>query len=222
MPRGWLAWLLWLVGFAISVFLLRHGTDFLWKQFVLRESARKNILGNTWIEGTWLIQTIEYSGETATEVQVGLAKFGFESPDLSLSCQVTSIMLRSRELVETKVTCIFLSEDLHYLHSFRRHVTSGYKDGAAYGEFLRDPGKKPDRYRGEVIILNSDEGHNRKQIGRKLTDHEVLEAQEKYDKDKDGWWRQRALQDSEWVTARCVSLGISSPPEPITTTTTAR
>src|SRR5208337_2647360 len=163
--NGWRAWLLWLVGFTVSVFLLRHGTDFLWNRIVRVKSARKKILRNTWIEGTWLIQTFEYSGETTTEVQVGLAEFGFESPDLSLSCQVTSIMLPSREPVDTTVACIVLADDRHYLHSFERYVRNVHEHGAAYGTFLCDPGKVPNRYRGGVIVLNSNAGHNRMQIG---------------------------------------------------------
>src|SRR5208337_1974498 len=120
-----------------------------------------------------------------------------------LSCQVTSIMLPSREPVDTTVACIVLADDRHYLHSFERYVRNVHEHGAAYGTFLCDPGKVPNRYRGGVIVLNSNAGHNRMQIGEKLTDQEVSEFQEKYGKDR---WRQRALQDPEWVTTRWTSL----------------
>lgn len=208
LPTGWPGWLLWIVCFGISVFLLKHGTDWLWNRIVLHKGARKKILGHTWIEGTWLVQTFEYSDGVATEVQRGMGEFGYELPGLSLSCQVTSILLPSLEPVETTVTCIILADDLHYLHSFERYVMGVEEKGAAYGKFIHHAGKTPDRYRGGVVILNRDDACNRNQIGRKLTDQEIREAQIKYGKEG---WRQRALMDAEWVKSHGSAIQSSSP-----------
>ncbi|MFP5248846.1 MAG: hypothetical protein ACLGP3_03360, partial [Acidobacteriota bacterium] len=162
-------------------------------------------------EGTWLVQTFDHAHHPPKEVQTGLAEFSYKKPDLDLSCNVTSVRHPNLDPVETAVTCIILANDLHYLHSFERRIGILNDTGVAYGTFIRDGARTPQRYSGHVMFINSERGHVRTQIGRKLSPEEVQDAQATFG--IDATWRLRALQNREWIKSLRQPIGELAPPQ---------
>lgn len=197
--KGSLGWSVWLLAFFFGVSLVRHGTDWLWKLLVHLRCVRKLILGGTWLEGIWFINTVGYIEGKPLITQVGIAEFSYQLPDLTLECRVSSIIVPSGDVINTKVSSILLDDKLNYMHLFTRNVRNVKETGAAYGDFYCDAGRPPEHYEGGVVILNSQEGHNRRQTGVKLSDDEVCILTQKYHAE----WRQGALHDSEWVNSYC-------------------
>jgi hypothetical protein len=201
-PTGWVGWprsLAWLFAFVFSLFLVTSGTALLWKTAVRLRRVRKFILGRTWIEGTWFVKTVEYLEDKREITRVGLAQFSYELPDLVLDCRVSSVMLATGDPIETKVTSIILDDKLNYMHSFTRYVKNVQEGGAAYGTFICNDGKRAERYEGGVVLLNAEGKHNCRQTAVKLSEKEVRRISKQYGSE----WQQRALHDSEWVSAYC-------------------
>lgn len=207
--NGSLGWLVWLLAFVVSVFLVRSGTTLLWNMAVRLRYLRKFILGRTWIEGTWFFQTTEYVGDSREIAQVGLAQFSYELPDLVLVGRVSSVVLATGEPVQTEVISMILDDKLHYMHRFVRYVRNVQAVGAAYGIFVCDIDKPPERYEGGVIFLDAEERHKRRQTGVKLADEDVRTLSKQFGSD----WQQRVLHDPEWLGKFCTKYSPVSVPE---------
>jgi hypothetical protein len=190
----WWEWLLWLGTFLLSVFIARSGTSTVWNVLVRIRTVRKFILGQTWIEGTWLFCTTEYDNNTRKTSQVGFARFSYQLPDLVLHGQFYSLALQTNEQIQTQPISIVLDAKLNYMHQFVRHHMNVQAVGAAYGTFVCEKGI-PERYSGGVIFLNTEETHKRSQIGIKLQDEEVDAFREKLGSD----WQRIKLKDKEWI-----------------------
>jgi hypothetical protein len=201
-PTRWDGWersSAWLFAFVFSLFLVTSGTALLWKMAVRLRTVRKFILGRTWIEGTWFIETVEHLGDKREITRVGLAQFSYELPDLVLDCRVSSVMVATGDPIETKVASIVLDDRLNYMHCFTRYVQNVQEGGAAYGTFICDNGKRAERYEGGVVLLNAEGKHNCRQTAVKLSDKEVRALSKQYGSD----WQQRVLHNSEWVSGYC-------------------
>jgi hypothetical protein len=196
-----LGWLVWLLAFLLSLFLANGATTLLWRVVVRVRYVRRFILGRTWIEGTWFFQTTEYAVDKQEIVQVGLAQFSYELPDLLLSCSISSAALATGEPIQTELISLVLDDSLHYMHRFVRHLRNVQAVGAAYGIFVCEFGKPPKRYEGGVIYLDAEDRQKRRQTGVKLADKDVHALSKQFG----AGWQQRVLHDAQWVRTACTS-----------------
>jgi hypothetical protein len=200
-PSGLRGWLGWSLAFVATIFLARNGTTLLWNMAVRLRSLRQFILGRTWIEGTWFFKTTDYKDGLPEITQVGLAQFWYELPDLVLAGRVSSVRCATGEAVQTEAISIALDDSLRYMHRFVRHVNNVQHVGAAYGTFVCDMDKAPERYEGGVIFLDAEEGHNSRQTGVKLARKEARALPKRFG----SGWQQQVLHDSDWLAQFCTN-----------------
>jgi hypothetical protein len=165
LPSPFPKWMIAVIAFILST----YASSLFIKAALSTKRGRMMIMGKSWIEGYWYLQTSIDERHPHPITNDGITSISYEGSESQLS------VFTYRSKTETLATgfssvselTIIREYDIRFSNYFT--ITEGLKEskGISVGKFYRDQNTKhPNRYEGMVVLFS--DGINRRQVGYKI------------------------------------------------------
>ncbi len=183
----------------ISLFIGATLATFVVKFLLSFKLIRRLILGDSWIEGLWLLTTYSSNDKKNCTILPGIMHIEYKADNGEVKTVVTRYDIACRQLITTNSEVAFVREygNIRYLNYFSINDDdapdySGPDYGVAFAEFSKSvPGRSPNRYEGKVVYEK--EGIVRRQSARRITNIEIKKSKQKAKQEHVKDWEQMLL-----------------------------
>ncbi len=192
------SWLIATVTLTLGISLTIFMVDSLFKF----RTARKWAIGNSWVEGFWLIRT--YDENTKHPItNPGVLSIQYNVAENEVKAVTTRIDENGNKYVVNSEFAYVRAEgaNVNYLNYFKlSHMRTGVEYGVAYASFSSTTHSGyPDTYTGSIALQT--EGVLRVQSARRITDEEI----KKYKDQNEDWIAKLLIEEAKKISPLSVA-----------------